>query len=251
MKPKFLIASLSACSGCLGTIFALDVFPEFLEGIDLVYFPFLIDQTEIQESDVALVEGCVSDEAQVDILKEIRKKSKRLIALGTCAAFGGIVSLSTETYADPISNYVEIDGFIPGCPTPPKLLGNCLIRLLENKELDLSEKNLCATCPLREEEEVNFQSQIRTLYPEFKGEKRTQCFLKDGILCLGPVTREGCEHRCIESDMPCEGCLGPITQDFTSSTVNYLSMMNLSKELRSYEGIFFRFGRPNIRRARK
>jgi F420-non-reducing hydrogenase small subunit len=249
MKPKFLVASLSACTGCIGTLFALDIFPEFLEEIELVYFPFLMDHLDIQECDVALVEGCVADEKQANLLKEIRKNSKKLIALGTCAAFGGIVSLAADVTVEPISNYVEIDGFIPGCPTPPKLLRNCLMRLLENKELGLSEKNQCSTCPLRGKA-ISYTNQIKSLIPESITEERTTCFLEDGILCLGPVTREGCENKCIEYGMPCEGCLGPISQDFTSRTINFLSMINLSRDLRKYTGIFYRFAKPNIKRAK-
>ncbi len=247
MKPKFLVASLTSCSGCIGTILALDVFPEFLGEVEFVYFPFLIDQTEIQECNVALVEGCVSGEAEIEFLKELRKKAKKIIALGTCAAFGGILSLSTEKQAEPISNYIEIDGVIPGCPPPPKLLGNSLIRLLENKEVVLPEKILCAVCPLRGKTEIAFDTKINFLQAENLPEpERTHCFLQDGILCLGPVTREGCEHRCIEFGVPCEGCMGPTTLDFTSNVINFLSMLKLSKELRKYEGIFFRFAKPKI-----
>jgi len=250
MKPKFLIATLSSCSGCIGTILALDIFEEFLERVELVYFPFLIDETEIQDTDIALIEGCVSEGKQVDVLKEIRSKSKKVIALGTCASFGGILSLSTEKDASPISDYIEIDGIIPGCPPPPKLLGNCLIKLLENKDLELPENNLCANCPLRGELELKFRDQINDLFPEEinQNDERTHCFLRDGILCLGPVTRNGCECRCIEFGMPCEGCMGPVGEDFTSNTINFLSMLRLSKELRKYEGIFFRFAKPKIRR---
>lgn len=251
MKPKFLIASLSSCSGCIGTIFALDIFPDFLDRIDLVFFPFLKDQTEVQDNDVALVEGCVSEEIQIDILKEIRKHSKKVIALGTCAAFGGILSLSTEKKAYPISSYIEIDGFIPGCPLPSKLLGVSLLRLLENKEIELKDTNLCLNCPLRGEAEINFINPINNLMPEKvpTEEERTQCFLKNSILCLGPVTREGCENKCIESGLPCEGCMGPISPhaDYTSSVINFLSLIKLSKDLRKYDGIFFRFSKPKIK----
>jgi F420-non-reducing hydrogenase small subunit len=253
VKPKVLIATLTSCSGCIGTISALDIFPEFLERVELVYFPFLIDQDEIQDSDIALVEGCVSQESQVDLLKTIRKKAKKLIALGTCACFGGIMGLSTEKLAEPISNYVDIDGMIPGCPPPPKLLGNSLMRLLEDKEIELPRRNLCASCPLRGDLERLGKREIDHILPEkyHGGDERTRCFLNDHILCLGPITREGCECRCIEYGMPCEGCMGPIEQDFTSNLINFLSMMKLSKDLRKYEGLFFRFARPKIKGMKK
>ncbi len=32
---------------------------------------------------------------------------------------------------------------------------------------------------------------------------------RTGIICLGPVTRGGCDARCMTSGVPCRGCFGP------------------------------------------
>ena len=48
---------------------------------------------------MALIEGCISEELQIDKLKKIRKNAKKVYAFGTCAAFGGILSLSNEKKA--------------------------------------------------------------------------------------------------------------------------------------------------------
>ncbi len=250
MNPRVIIASLTGCSGCIGTLLSLDVLSEFFEQVDIVYSTFLIDQTEIQEADIALIEGCVSEESQIEKLKQIRQKARNVIALGTCAAFGGILSLSEEKKAEPISDFIEIDGYIPGCPPPHKLLGINLMRLLKNKDIDLPEINLCANCPLRGEEELSYEEPVNVLQPKNITEQRTECFLKDGILCLGAVVRDGCEHQCIENGIPCEGCMGPVTQDYTSNIVNFLSLLKLSRNLREYKGIFFRFSRPKIKGSR-
>lgn len=252
MKPKFLIATLTSCSGCIAIISSLDIFPEFLERVELVYFPFILDETEIRDCDVALIEGCVSEEKQIETLREIRKHAKKVIALGTCAAFGGILCLSSEKQPEPISNYIEIDGIIPGCPPPPKILGNSLMRLLEKKDIELSERNLCATCPLRGDIGRLGKTQIHSILPEqYREEEQARCFLQEGILCLGPITREGCEAKCIEAGVPCEGCMGPISQDFTANLINFLSNLSLSKDLRNYGGLYYRFGKPKIRGVKK
>ncbi|MHA1229431.1 MAG: hypothetical protein ACTSRP_01660 [Candidatus Helarchaeota archaeon] len=250
MKPKFLIASFTSCSGCISSLLSLDIFKDFLNKAEIVYFPFITDNTKIVECDIALIEGCISEESQIKLLRQIRKKAKKVIALGTCAAFGGIISLSEEIEGTPISDHIVIDGIIPGCPPPNKLLGNSLFNLLENKKLIISEKNLCYDCPLRSDPKKKFQTEIDSLYDEGIPVKKIvpKCFLEIGVLCMGPITREGCDCECIKLGIPCEGCMGPIKQDYTSSLINFLSLIDLKEDLRKYEGIFFRFAKPKIKK---
>ncbi|MFW9771266.1 MAG: hypothetical protein ACFFEO_03740 [Candidatus Thorarchaeota archaeon] len=247
MKLKFIVASLTSCSGCISTLMALDMFSQFLERTEISFFPFISDQIEVNDSDIALIEGCVSEISQIETLKNIRKHAKKVYALGTCATFGGILGLSKRKNSDQISKFIDIDGFIPGCPPPTNLLGNSLMRLIENKSIILSEKNMCISCPLKDEMHLN--SQISKLCPsnsEIMSDKR-ECFLNNGILCLGPITREGCNNKCIELGIPCEGCLGPPKKQFTSNLINFLSLVQLSNKLKRYSGIFYRFSKPTLR----
>lgn len=254
MKPRLLISSLTGCSGCISTLLSLDIFPQFIERTKILYFPIIMDEEKIEECDIALIEGCVSEDSQVNLLKKIRKQTKKVYSIGTCAGFGGILSLSKKRRAEPISKYIEIDGVIPGCPPPSKLLGNCLIKLIENREIDVDipKKNLCATCPLRGDAEENFLTKITQINPNpdeiIPVEEDTECFLKRGILCLGPITRDGCEHICIKEGLPCEGCMGPVSKSFFSNTINFISLIHLSKKIRNYDGIFYRFSKPTFKR---
>ncbi|GAG68101.1 unnamed protein product, partial [marine sediment metagenome] len=73
MRLKFLITSLTSCTGCISALISLDIFPQFLERTKIEYFPFISDNLEIKECDVALVEGCVSEKNQIEYIQEIRK----------------------------------------------------------------------------------------------------------------------------------------------------------------------------------
>lgn len=210
-----------------------------------------MDVQNIEPCDIALIEGCISEDSQVEMVKKIRKNSKKIYALGTCAAFGGILSLSNKKNAKPLSDFIEIEGCLPGCPPPPNLLGNSLIKLIENKKIELPGKSMCIECPLRGDMDFDFQTEIRTFIPNAgeteTPEENSKCFLKRGILCLGPIIRDGCEHKCIKQGLPCEGCMGPVTKDYTSNIVNLLSLFTITEEFKSYKEIFYRFSKPKMR----
>jgi hypothetical protein len=40
--------------------------------------------------------------------------------------------------------------------------------------------------------------------------------------------------------------MGPVSKDFTSNIVNFVSLINLSKDLKDYDGIFYRFSKPKL-----
>jgi F420-non-reducing hydrogenase small subunit len=165
----------------------------------------------------------------------------KIIALGTCAVLGGIMSQSKNMSVKPISNYVDVHASLPGCPPPQRLLGNLLLITLEGLHFQLPEKNVCAECPYTLDQD--YSTEIKYLQPQSTVKC---CFLREGVLCLGPITRAGCEAHCIKNGAPCDGCFGSIERDLPSAIANLFSIMKVSPEIREYAALAFRYQKPEL-----
>lgn len=138
---------LDGCSGCHMSF--LDIDERLLtvaEKADLVYSP-LVDAKEFPENvDVALVEGAVSSEEDLQKIKVVRQHTKTLVSLGDCSVTAnvpgmrnacGVKAVCDRAYREnvtldpgvpqqivpallprvcPIHEIVAVDVFVPGCP---------------------------------------------------------------------------------------------------------------------------------------
>ncbi|MFQ6057527.1 MAG: oxidoreductase [Anaerolineae bacterium] len=113
---------------------------------------------------------------------------------------------------------VDVDYYVPGCPPDPDRIETAIKKLIvplaEKRELPpkgtviAAEKSLCEECP-REK----YEKKITRIYrPHEIQADPEKCFLEQGLLCMGMVTRGGCGSRCINANMPCRGCLGPTAE---------------------------------------
>lgn len=112
-----------------------------------------------------------------------------------------------------LNEVIEVDYYLPGCPPPPKLIKTAVFAILEGKlppkgSVIGETKALCDTCSRKDSKPDKMAlSEFKRLYAtEWDANK---CFLDQGIICLGPSTRGGCEERCIKGNFPCRGCFGP------------------------------------------
>jgi F420-non-reducing hydrogenase small subunit len=258
---------LNICGGCEVTILDIgEPLLDLLPSLEFVHIPVLMDnkyfgqtgekdELEIPEADVGIISGGVRNEKEKHVTEEMRKKCKTLIALGSCACFGGIPALanmypledlyekvyrgsaSTEPADTPqeqlpplldrvyaIDEVVDVDVYIPGCPTAPELIAQAVTGLLEGKEFKMEERSVCDECPTKREKKASGGEIKRPLEDmEFDQDgpwENTRCYMEQGFLCLGPVTKSGCAQsmaedeervpRCIKGYMPCRGCFGPI-----------------------------------------
>jgi F420-non-reducing hydrogenase small subunit len=157
-----------------------------------------------------------------------------------------------------LDQVVEVDYYIPGCPPTPKITKAALGALLEGKlppkgSVLAPDIALCDECPRKASKPANVS------FTEFKRPHLTpldpdRCFLAQGVVCLGPATRGGCEAACTGGNMPCTGCFGP-TSRVRDQGAKMLSSLGANvaakdeKEIEQIEagipdpvGTFYRYG---------
>jgi F420-non-reducing hydrogenase small subunit len=252
------------CGGCEVTILDIgEPLLDLLKQVEIVHMPVLMDhklfgQTgeeavmDIPAADVGLISGGIRNEEHKKLALEMRKKCKILIALGSCACFGGIPALanqfSTEELLEKVyrgsvtteknglphedipaltdrvyalHEFVPVDAYLPGCPTTPDAVAAALTALVQGKPLPvLASKSVCDECPTKREKKAVSTLKRRLDAPDFTPGapmSEMRCLMEQGILCLGPATRCGCGGhdgipRCIRAYMPCEGCFGPLSE---------------------------------------
>jgi len=228
---RVAVVSLSSCLGCQMVFLSLEEYLFTFIGENIVsYAPFLMDQKEMPEVELALVEGTVRNGDHFKRARQIREKSERLVALGTCACFGGVQGLADRFSEDallrrgygegasfegappgirrllPLDSYVRVDAFVPGCPPTTDLLRTFLELALSGNLPTRESKTVCAEC------------RVSSLPLPQPGPRRAaeavplagKCLLEQGFICMGPLTRGGCGAECAtEYGIPCTGCRGP------------------------------------------
>jgi len=207
-KPTIAIVSLTCCEGCQVAILDLgERFLELTEKITIGDFAFLEDTPELPNYDIVFVEGAPITKENILRLKDLRKRSKFMVALGACAALGGIAEI--KNYQDkfermryvyknfeginnpdikPLSFYVKVDLEIPGCPINKEEFLSIAKKLIAGIPVKTPQRPVCYECQL----------------------KQNECLLQKGLPCLGPVILGGCNAPCPTSSYPCDGCRGPI-----------------------------------------
>jgi coenzyme F420-reducing hydrogenase gamma subunit len=201
------VIKLTSCSGCISEVVYAFTFNDILSNYSITYCTELTDVEDLGDVDIALVEGSVSNKHQEEVVKEVRKRAKFLIAIGTCAVMGGVQSLRAGSDLDivkksvypepqyidvyevpkPIADVVSIDYVLPGCP----INGDALVSLLRKYALGglpvAIYETVCADCKRK-----GFECAI----------------ISKGMPCLGPITSRGCGAICPSFSKGCSGCFG-------------------------------------------
>ncbi|MHA1668422.1 MAG: NADH:ubiquinone oxidoreductase [Candidatus Heimdallarchaeaceae archaeon] len=258
-REKKPIVGVFGFSGCAGDQLAIlhfeDELVDFFTSAEIKFFHMAQSHQEVPKVDIALVEGSINTTKQLEELKEIREKSDVLVALGTCACFGGIQYLGdnqaefeerfkhvygqdseipkfSELVGDPIAakplkDFVKVDVSIPGCPIAKENFVPIYTKLINGLRPQKYPFPVCVEC-------------------KYQG---NDCFLLHGKFCLGPVTSAGCNACCPSIGVPCVGCFGAY------EAANYESMIEKLEECGLTEEDTLRklmlFGGENVEQAIK
>ncbi len=243
----------------------------------------------------SFINGAIRNSEQREMAETLRAKSQVVVAFGSCAQLGGIPGLANlfdakeilqEVYGDGVrpqmvhrenghslslpeffdtvlalDRVIGVDYYLPGCPPTPKIIAGALHALLG---ADLPPKGavlapdhaLCEQCPRKDTRPE------KLVLKEFKrphqmiADQQT-CLLAQGLACLGPGTRAGCEALCPQGNMPCTGCFGPTSRvrDFGAKALSAIASVidgNTEAEIaRALDavpdpaGTFYRYSLPS------
>lgn len=229
-KPTLAVWKFASCDGCQLTL--LDCEDELLavtDQIDIAYFLEASSATVEGPYDLSLVEGSITTAHDAERIREVRRQSRHLVTIGACATAGGIQALrnftdveellrivyatpaflSTLDTSTPISDHVEVDFELRGCPIDRRQLLEVIGAFLAGREPVVPNHSVCIECK----------------------QKGNPCVMvAHGTPCLGPVTHAGCGALCPTFHRGCYGCFGPMETPNTDSMVSALTSLGVTAE---------------------
>ena len=228
-RRSLAVFKLASCDGCQLSL--LDCEDELLAlagAIDIAYFleagPARVEDTY----DLSIVEGSITTEADAERIRDIRARSRRLVAVGACATAGGIQALrnfadvaefrsvvyahpeyvATLDRSTPIAAHVPVDVELRGCPVDRRQLLEVLAAELQGRTPRVPTHSVCVECKRRGNVCVT---------------------VAHGTPCLGPVTQAGCGALCPTFARGCYGCFGPQDTPNTASIATRLGGLGMSE----------------------
>lgn len=152
-KPRIAIFDLTDCEGCELQFLGLkEKLLDFAQDFEIANWRLVqTRQGELPEIDLAIIQGTVITQADVDQVKKVRGKAKYLVAIGECARTGWIPTwikkedqpkafayVYGKNYepkrfdALPVKAIVKVDLEIPGCPPELSSLEKLLSEIPNN-----------------------------------------------------------------------------------------------------------------------
>jgi sulfhydrogenase subunit delta len=228
-KPKLSIWKFASCDGCQLSL--LDCEDELLAvagELDVAYFVEASRAMVKGPYDLTLVDGSITTTHDAALIKKVRRASKFLVAIGTCAVSGGLQALrnfadvadfikavypqpqqiKTLAQSTPLAAHVKVDYELNGCPINKRQLLEVIGAYLAGRQPVVAAHSVCLECKLR----------------------GNICLLVQGTPCLGPVTHAGCGALCPSYHRGCYGCYGPKETPNTASLAARFRRLGVSED---------------------
>jgi len=170
-RARLATVWLDGCSGCHMSLLDMDeVIINIAKRVEVVYGP-LVDAQEFPKAvDVAVIEGAISSQEDLEKVRTIRQRSKLVVSLGDCAVTGNVSAMRNQIvprklleriyiegvqespgiptegvpallrHAIPVHEVVKVDLHVPGCPPSAAAIVFVLGELLDGRVPDLSSK---------------------------------------------------------------------------------------------------------------
>jgi coenzyme F420-reducing hydrogenase gamma subunit len=229
-RPKTAFFDFACCEGCQLQVANMgETLLDVLDIVDVVEFREAMSEKWERELDIAIIEGSITNEHAVERIKEIRNRSKILIAYGSCATIGGVNGMKNNFNLQEIGRYVygegykffptektkaiyqvvNVDYFVNGCPIYIPEFVTVLKAVLQGIPYYVPDYAVCVECKLNE----------------------NVCMYDRGISCLGPITKAGCNSWCINNGNICYGCRGMVSNPNEKSAKDVIARHNIPMDL--------------------
>jgi coenzyme F420-reducing hydrogenase gamma subunit len=207
--PTLAVWKFASCDGCQLSLLDCeeDLLPLARE-IEIVEFLEAGATRPEGTYDVSIVEGSITTPDDALRIRDIRRRSRHLVAIGACATAGGIQALrnfadvdefvslvyaspqyiSTLRTSTPASEHVTVDFELQGCPPNKRQLLEVISAYLNDRRPAIAAHSVCVECKRRGQVCVT---------------------VAHGTPCLGPLTHAGCGALCPGYHRGCYGCFGP------------------------------------------
>ena len=228
-RPRLGVFKFASCDGCQLSL--LDLEESLLalaDTVDIATFREATSRESEGPFDLTLIDGSISTARDLERIREIRRRSRTLVALGACATSGGIQALRNFqdageacrlVYASPetidalatstaIADHVPVDFELRGCPPNRHQLLEVVSAFINGRPPAIAAHSVCLECKLR----------------------GNVCVMVTGTPCLGPVTQAGCGALCPAYHRGCYGCFGPMEAPNTASLASAYAAAGQTKQ---------------------
>ena len=223
-RRSLAVFKLASCDGCqLSLLDCEDELLALADAIDITYF-LEAGPARIEDAyDLSIVEGSITTAGDAERIRDIRARSRFLVAIGACAVAGGIQALrnfgdvedfvslvyatpeyiSTLDRSTPASAHVHVDFELQGCPPDKGQLLEVVSAFLNDRRPAIGAHSVCVEC---------------------KRAGNVCVMVAHGTPCLGPVTHAGCGALCPGYHRGCYGCFGPAEAPNPESLASHLNL---------------------------